>query len=109
MCISPVLPLLFALSVSLTACAHNTDSIARLNAEPLGHTNESNIAAMVANPADLVRGHGGGLVDAAVSELPIERFEADHTKALPNPGGSAGGGGSTGGTSSGGSGGASGG
>jgi len=90
---SPVLPLLFVVSVALTACAHNTDLIARLNAEPLGHTNESNIAAMVANPADLVRGHGGGPVDDAVSVQPIARFEADRLKPLPDPGGSSGGGG----------------
>lgn len=90
--LSPVLPLLFVVSVALTACTHNTDLIAKLNEEPLGHTNESNIAAMVANPADLVRGHGGGPVDGAVSTLPIQRFEADHLKALPNPGGDSGGG-----------------
>jgi type IV pilus biogenesis protein CpaD/CtpE len=93
--VSPVLPLLFALSVALTACEHNTDLIAKLNDEPLGHTNQSNIAAMVANPADLIRGHGGGPVDAAVSVLPIDRFEADRLKPLPNPGGSSAGGGSS--------------
>jgi type IV pilus biogenesis protein CpaD/CtpE len=53
--LSPVLPLLFVASVALTACAQNFDMVAKLNAEPLGHTNETNIAAMVANPADLVR------------------------------------------------------
>jgi len=90
--ISPVLPLLFVVSVALTACDHNTDSIARLNDEPLGHTNESNIAAMVANPSDLIRGHGGGSVGSAVSVMPIERFNADRLKPLPNPGGSASGG-----------------
>jgi type IV pilus biogenesis protein CpaD/CtpE len=93
--VSPVLPLLFALSVALTACEHNTDLIAKLNDEPLGHTNASNIAAMVANPADLIRGHGGGPVDAAVSVLPIDRFEADRLKPLPDPGGSSGASGSS--------------
>jgi type IV pilus biogenesis protein CpaD/CtpE len=95
--ISPVLPLLFVVSVALTACEHNTDFVARLNAEPLGHTNESNIAAMVANPSDLIRGHGGGPIDSAVSVSPIDRFEADHLKPLPNPGGSSSGGGAAGG------------
>jgi type IV pilus biogenesis protein CpaD/CtpE len=94
--ISPILPLLFALSVVLTACEHNTDLIAKLNAEPLPHTNESNIAAMVANPADLIRGHGGGPVDGAVSVQPIIRFEADRLKPLPDPGGQTSGGGSAG-------------
>jgi type IV pilus biogenesis protein CpaD/CtpE len=92
--VSPVLPLVFALSVVLAACEHNTDLIAKLNDEPLGHTNASNIAAMVANPADLIRGHGGGPVDAAVSVLPIDRYEADRLKPLPDPGGSSAGGGS---------------
>jgi type IV pilus biogenesis protein CpaD/CtpE len=102
--LSPVLPLLFLLSVAVTACTHNTDLIAKLNNEPLGHTNESNIAAMVANPADLIRGHGGGPVDAAVTTAPIDRLETDHPKPFPNPGGSAGGGGggSAGGGASGG-------
>jgi hypothetical protein len=107
--ISPVAPLLFVLSVALTACAHNTDSIARLNAEPLGHTNQSNIAAMVANPSDLLRGHGSGSVDSAVSVAPIDRLEADHMKPLPNPGGSSGGASGGGGGGSGSAGGAAGG
>jgi type IV pilus biogenesis protein CpaD/CtpE len=93
--IHPVLPLLFALTSGLTACAHNTDFIAKLNAEPLGNTNQANIAAMVANPTDLVRGHGVGPADGAVSVLPIQRFEADHAKGLG--GASSGGGAATGG------------
>ncbi|HEX3994002.1 MAG TPA: hypothetical protein VHX39_22750 [Acetobacteraceae bacterium] len=100
--LSPVIPLLFVVSVALTACEHNTDLIAKLNAEPLGHTNESNIAAMVANPADLIRGHGGGPVDDAVSVQPIDRFKMDRLKALPDPGGSSGGAASGGGASGGG-------
>ena len=35
--ISPILPLLFVVSVALTACAHNTDLIARLNDIDLHH------------------------------------------------------------------------
>lgn len=89
--ISPVLPLLFAVSASLTACDQHTDFVARLNAEPLGHTNQSNIAAMVANPADLVRGHGGGGAGAAVTTLPIQRYDADRAKPLSTSGTSSGG------------------
>lgn len=96
--ISPFLPLLFALTSTLTACEHNTDFIAKLNEEPLGNVNESNLAAMVANPADLVRGHGTGGTDAVGTALPIQRLEMDHLKALTNPGG---GGGSGGGASGG--------
>jgi type IV pilus biogenesis protein CpaD/CtpE len=93
--ISPILPLLFVLSVTLTACAHNTDLVAKLNDEPLGNTNQSNIAAMVVNPADLVRGHGSGVTDDAVTVQPIERHQADHEKTLQkqiqSAGGAAGG------------------
>jgi type IV pilus biogenesis protein CpaD/CtpE len=70
------------LSVALSACAHNTDLVAKLNAEPLGNTNQSNIAAMVVNPADLVRGHGSDLANDAVTVMPIERHDADHEKSL---------------------------
>ena len=80
--ISPILPLLFVLSVTLTACAHNTDLVAKLNDEPLGNTNQSNIAAMVVNPADLVRGHGSDVTDNAVTVMPIERHDGDHEKTL---------------------------
>jgi type IV pilus biogenesis protein CpaD/CtpE len=98
--LAAVLPVLFALA----SCDHNTDEIARMNAEPLGHTNAANIAAMVANPMDLVRGHGGNGPDAATTTAPIDRLEADRPKALPNPGGGSGGG-SSGGGAGGGSGG----
>jgi type IV pilus biogenesis protein CpaD/CtpE len=90
---SPILPLLFALTAALTACAHNTDLIAKLNEEPLGNTNASNIAAMVANPADLVRGHGGVPTGAVITSLPIERIQMDRPKGLPGSGGGSGGGG----------------
>jgi type IV pilus biogenesis protein CpaD/CtpE len=103
--ISPILPLLFALTAALTACAHNTDLIAKLNAEPLGNTNESNIAAMVANPADLVRGHGGVPTDAVITSLPIERIQMDRPKGFGSPGGGSGGGGGSAGASAGASGG----
>jgi type IV pilus biogenesis protein CpaD/CtpE len=103
--ISPVLPLLFALAASLTACEHNTDLIAKLNAEPLGNTNESNIAVMVTNPADLVRGHGGGTSGDPASALAVDRIRTDHQKPLASPGGGSGGGGGGGGSGGGASGG----
>ncbi len=92
------LTLIVAVTAALIGCAHNTDLIATLNSEPLPSTNQSNIAAMVANPADLVRGHGGRGTDAVGSVAPIDRLETDHLKALPNPGGSSSsGGGASGG------------
>lgn len=91
--ISPVLPLLFVMSGLLSACEHNIDGIARLNAIPFGGTNDANIAAMAANPADLIRGRGVMTVGGKAAEAPIQRLEADHPKALLSPGQNSGGGG----------------
>jgi type IV pilus biogenesis protein CpaD/CtpE len=99
--ISPVLPLLFVMAATLTACAHNFDSVARLNDIPFGDTNEANIAAMVVNPTDLVRGHGQETLDGTTATAPIQRTLTDKEKKLPDPGGSGGGGGSSGGGSGG--------
>jgi type IV pilus biogenesis protein CpaD/CtpE len=107
--ISPILPLLAVATAALTACVHNTDSVAKLNAIPFGDINESNIAAMVVHPADLVRGHGQDQVDGTTAVAPVQRLLTDHAKTLPNPGGPDGGGGSSGGSGSSGGGGASGG
>jgi type IV pilus biogenesis protein CpaD/CtpE len=89
--ISPVLPLLFLLGAALTACAHNTDSVATLNDIPFGGTNEANIAAMVANPADLVHGRGQASVDGATAATPVQRLLTDHAKTLLKPGQTGGG------------------
>lgn len=87
----PVLPLLFLLGAGLSACAHNTDSIATLNDIPFGGTNEANIAAMVVNPADLVHGRSQASVDGATATPPIQRLLTDHPKALLRPGQTGGG------------------
>ncbi|HBK06084.1 MAG TPA: hypothetical protein DDZ81_09485 [Acetobacteraceae bacterium] len=84
--ISPVLPLLFLMSGILTACDHNIDGIARLNEIPFGGTNDVNIAAMVANPADLVRGRGETAVSGKSADAPIQRLDTDHAKTLLNSG-----------------------
>lgn len=83
---SPVLPLLFVMAASLAACAHNFDGVARLNRVPFGGTNEANLAAMVANPADLIHGHGQTAVDGLTVASPIQRLQADRPKALLKPG-----------------------
>lgn len=91
--ISPVLPLLFLMSGMLTACDHNIDGVARLNRIPFGGANDVNIAAMAANPTDLIRGRGVTSVSGKAAEAPIQRLESDHPKALLNPGQNAGNGG----------------
>jgi type IV pilus biogenesis protein CpaD/CtpE len=58
---------------------------------------EANIAAMAANPRDMIRGHGGARADGAVAEGAVTRARQDHAKPLLNPASSAGGGGAGGG------------
>jgi type IV pilus biogenesis protein CpaD/CtpE len=81
-----VLPLLFVMTMALVACDHNFDAVAKLNAIPFGGTNEANIAAMVANPADLVQGRGQERVGAWTATAPIQRLQTDHDKKLLNTG-----------------------
>jgi type IV pilus biogenesis protein CpaD/CtpE len=94
----PVLPLLLVMAATLTGCEHTTDSIAKLNDIPFGGTNEANIAAMVANPNDLVRGRGQDTRDGPTATAPIQRVQTDHEKKLLSPGGDAGGGSGGGGS-----------
>jgi type IV pilus biogenesis protein CpaD/CtpE len=83
---SPILPLLLVASAGLSACNSSIDSIATLNALPFGGTNQANIAAMVANPADLAHGQGAGPALGKTAEAPIDRLQTDHDKSLLSPG-----------------------
>jgi type IV pilus biogenesis protein CpaD/CtpE len=85
--VSPVLPLLFAMSAALSACAGHIDSIGTMNDLPIGETVSANLAAMVADPADLVRGHGAGAHGSKASADAIERVGTEHEKAMLKPGG----------------------
>lgn len=89
--ISPVLPLLFVSSLALCACSENFNSVAKLNDQPFGGTNEANLAAMVANPSDLVHGRSAGYTPAKGRTLALERLETDQPKPLPVAGKSGGG------------------
>jgi uncharacterized membrane protein YgcG len=65
--------------------------------QPTG-ANAGNIAAMVANPYDLIRGRGVDKVDSEASNVAIGHIWNDKPKALLDPGGGSGGGsGSSGG------------
>ena len=58
----------------------------------------ANTAAMVANPHDMIRGHGTATADGAVADAAITRLRQDKVKPLLNPGSySAGGGAGAGG------------
>lgn len=106
---------LLAAVLSVAAC-QEMDPYARNDMwQPTG-ANAGNIAAMVANPYDLIRGRGSDRTDSNEPVLAIHRVNTDHPKALLDPGsdsaassGSSGGGGTTGGGSGGGGGGGSGG
>lgn len=105
---------MLAAVLSVAAC-QEMDPYARNDMwQPTG-ANAGNIAAMVANPYDLIRGRGSDRTDSNEPVLAIHRVNTDRTKALLDPGGdsvsstgSSGGGGSgsgSGGSSGGGGGG----
>jgi hypothetical protein len=50
------------------------------------HYNDSNLQAMVANPADLDHGHGDGSTIGATAAAAVERLRAGHVKPLPATG-----------------------
>jgi len=59
--------------------------------------NAANIAAMAADPKDMIRGHGTNRVGSNPTIIAIDRVQTDNHKRLPNPGGGSGGtGGGTG-------------
>jgi hypothetical protein len=68
--------------------------------QPTG-ANQGNLAAMVANPYDLIHGRGSPTTDAKEPTLAINRVSTDTPKALLDPGGGSGGGSSGGGSGSG--------
>jgi type IV pilus biogenesis protein CpaD/CtpE len=63
---------------------------------------EANLAAQVANPNDLIRGHGASSADGALAEAAVTRARQDKAKPLLNPGAGSGGGGGGGGGGAGG-------
>jgi type IV pilus biogenesis protein CpaD/CtpE len=53
--------------------------------------NAGNLAAMVANPNDLIRGHGAQSSDGKEAATAIDHIWADKPKQLPDPTGAQGG------------------
>jgi type IV pilus biogenesis protein CpaD/CtpE len=68
---------------------------------PSGAT-QANLAAQVANPYDMVRGHGVSTSDGELAAAAVTRARQDHVKPLLNPNSTGGGGGGGGGSSGGG-------
>ncbi|MEJ0016004.1 MAG: hypothetical protein WDN25_05465 [Acetobacteraceae bacterium] len=98
---------LFAGVLTLAACQEMDPYTRPGTWQPTG-ANAGNIAAMVADPYDLIRGRPATRVDSKASDLAVGRLWTDKPKPLPDPGGP-GGSGSGGGSGGGGGGGGSGG
>ena len=105
------LALAAALLVMLASCEER-DPLRRTDVWYPSGANAANIAAMVANPNDLIRGHGARGGDGADAALAVDRVWQDKAKPLPQSsdssaigggGGSGGGGGGSGSGSGGGS------
>ena len=50
------------------------------------HNNDSNLRAMVADPADLQRGHGDNIAIGATAAAAVDRLMNDKVKPLPATG-----------------------
>jgi len=104
---------LFAAVLVVAAC-QQMDPYTRSDMwQPTG-ANAGNIAAMVANPYDLIHGRGVDKVDSKASNIAVNHIWSDTPKVLLDPGGGSGSGsggssGGSGGSGSGSSGGSSGG
>ncbi|MCK8785750.1 CpaD family pilus assembly protein [Roseomonas sp. NAR14] len=81
-----LLPLLTPLSLALlvAACEGPADPFhAEGRWRPAG-ANEANLRAMVADPADLVRGRSDPRGDAQTATAAVSRLRRDQVRALPN-------------------------
>lgn len=96
-----------ALLVMLAGCEER-DPLRRTDVWYPTGANAANIAAMVANPSDLIRGRGARYGDGTEAAAAVDRLWTDKTKQLPvmndssGPGASGGGGGGGGGSGGGG-------
>ncbi len=74
-----------ALCASLGGC-DDIDPLYREGMWHPTHVNRPNATLMVADPADLVRGHGVAGSDSRLDVAAIDRMYADKVKKLPNSG-----------------------
>ncbi len=81
-------PLLILIAAcSLSGCAGAVgDPFARAGTWTIEHNNDTNLQAMVANPADLQRGHGDGTAIGETAVTAIDRLRAGKVRALPASG-----------------------
>src|ERR1700753_1289913 len=62
------------------------DPFARAGTWTIERDNDANLRAMVANRADLVRGHGDGLAIGETAASAIDRLHAGKVRPLPSSG-----------------------
>lgn len=72
-----------ALLVGVTGCAGLNDPFQREGTWQPENVNDTNIAAMVANPQHLRQGVGDDASPGALSAAAIHRLLTDHVKPLP--------------------------
>jgi hypothetical protein len=77
-------PLSLLLALLATGCTLTGNPLDRAGTwHPLG-ANAANLAAMVANPHDLVEGEAASGTPGPVAVTPVDRLRADKVKALPD-------------------------
>jgi type IV pilus biogenesis protein CpaD/CtpE len=74
------------MTLGLCACGSHTDQAARGNVWHPSGANEINLAAMVANPSDLLQGVGMPNADGQEAAAAVLRLRAGHVKPLPDSG-----------------------
>ena len=82
------MPLSFKLAAAgslflLFACSPATDPLYRDGLWQPSHVNHENLAQMVANPSDLVRGTGTTGADGQIASAAVDRLRNDKVKKLP--------------------------
>ncbi len=70
--------------LALSACGPDVDPLTREGLWHPTHVNRANLVAMVANPADLVRGTGSATADGLLAAAAVERLRTDKVKKLPS-------------------------
>ncbi len=75
--------LLLGGTATLAGCGQDYDPLTREGLWQPNHANHSNLALMVANPADLVRGTGTTAADGQLAAAAVDRLRTDKVKKLP--------------------------
>ena len=69
--------------LSLASCSEAYDPLYRDGLWEPTHPNRANLALMVANPTDLVRGTGRATADGQLAAAAVDRLRNDKVKKLP--------------------------